>query len=236
MSVLCFSEATRRLIINPFVIASTAIVGGQLDTDHHFSTRAFRLGNGSLDYYIPGMNVVVHNIHNEENNIVDPDDFAEVQSVHINFTAGISQANQEFIYKCGLGQTLAQMMDKLSDTRASGPISPDQRVAIKGILSSGQQTMFFLLEQVDESTRPTLHYFGKWALNIYSRNGCRCYVAGSVGARIAWRQGRLSRKSRCRIFFVLTWHFYACDFAGGSSAMSVSQLQGPYSASVCLAQ
>lgn len=167
MHVVCFCEATRRLIINPFFIASTAIVRGQLDVKHLFNAPAYRIGNGPVDYDF-ATNVVLHNIGNQEDNIADPDDPAETQHAATGYVSGIMHASQPFIYVCGLGQLLAQMMDKLSAIKASCPIP--SRVDVKGILSTGQWTMFFMLVQETEATCPTLHYYGRWVLDILPRH------------------------------------------------------------------
>lgn len=74
--------------------------------------------------------------------------------------------------RSGLGQLVAQMLDCLRRKRkaSSLPSSSFTKIKfVKGILSSSQQSLFFVLVEGQESEFPTLHFVGRFSVKIFPK-------------------------------------------------------------------
>jgi hypothetical protein len=90
----------------------------------------------------------------------------------------IGEAKSLLVFDQSLGQLVAQMVDRLalsrkrkleSDIEATATGEGTDLRRVKGVLTTGQHTLFFELVEAEGGEVPKLHYLGRCQLNILPR-------------------------------------------------------------------
>jgi hypothetical protein len=165
-----------------------------IDAEHYMKLpHTPRIGNGPLDYFVnapelpPLVGSAIHIARDISEGDIDPTLDAEASpSFATSEKAGSSTSVIEAKSDVdsislfdSLGQLFAQMLDamKLPDSNKKrkyteeGKVNPKENGEkfVKGILSTGQQTMFFSFKSNHGTTLPVLEYYGKYSVNFLPR-------------------------------------------------------------------
>ena len=143
-----------------------------------------RVGKGPFDYYVKTKNdliVTVPSMDNIENSsgrssaseIVDDNfDYKDSDAVDIEANKDIETSNFTKVF----GQLVAQMLDTMGSSRErsaadmmNGVSSGNNRLCVKGILSTGRHKMFFTLSQATDDPKPVLHYYGDYQVDVLTK-------------------------------------------------------------------
>ena len=209
----CYYEAYRRLIINIFTIVITSLLNGNLSTEYNITGLSERVGSGPLDYFLEstGLFEVVNTVATEAARAgqdveeTDLDDTVEIEEKWKHFIdAVLSDTELEAksdleLQKC-LGQLFAQLLDVLQRGRKRKRDSGTAVTAtvVKGILSTGQQTLFFLMQQGPTDRLPVVSYLGRRAVDVLtkrpkSNNGESVVRVAGAGSHAAFPSGTDSK-------------------------------------------
>lgn len=177
----CYSEAYRRLILNAIVLGTLGCITTPtaMFTEYTLERETNQLCNGPLDYFFKFSggdiitslvsdtsveNVIVETAEDEDHEILT-NSSRSVRDSYIWDAMAIIEAKKSIddeLLNKSLGQLFSQMIDSL--TRQVGVKAKSTNFS-KGVLSTGQQTMFFGMMKT-RSDKPVFDYYGKYSVNI----------------------------------------------------------------------
>lgn len=184
----CYSEASRRLIVNIFVIAVGSILGLTVDPEH-YSRFTERVGNGPFDYFLEDVVFGLSKEQRDEQGTLIDDgslllqpgggESPDSETITDSFIRSILEAklSKAMVLEKGLPQLSGQLIDLLRDANSGDKRRRDDTTVaqagklVKGILSTGQQSYFFSLRGT--SCKPLLTYYGEVPCNILPKYGNR---------------------------------------------------------------
>lgn len=207
----CYSEASRRMIIDIFLVPALYADEGEaplsLSVEYKMDLANFyRFGNGPLDYFVESESlntdvVTVTAFVRDDDDLGSESAFTdetqhdgEAEANHnCESRFSILEAKMDIGRKSlekALGQLFSQMLDglKLAKSRKRKRSSADnpnvESWMVKGILSTGQQNMFFSMLKSSNQAQalPVLSYYGKWTVHVLPQQANR--DSGLVGTDI----------------------------------------------------
>lgn len=124
---------------------------------------------------VENVEIIIAANKDEKENIVEGDEEEEEEEGAVSLPNYILEAKRTDLrdavaLRSGLGQLVAQMLDCLRRKRKSSlstSSSCKEIKFVKGILSSSQQSLFFVLVEAQEAGFPTLHFVGRFSVKIF---------------------------------------------------------------------
>lgn len=172
---LCYYEAYRRLIINIFMICACSLLERTLAAENNMKGQPNRVGSGPFDYFSagPARNLLLRvpeegslpEIETELDD-VPPVPFADRWTAHAD---AVLEAKCVLQLSLCLGQLLAQLLDALARHERKRGVDGESGKypeSVKGILSTGQHTLFFVLQKHAVNSKPVLSYLGRRSLRV----------------------------------------------------------------------